>query len=148
MAKENYIFGGRKFILPKDFESEFRPTKWSIRKFIQFSNTLELDERAKFISHTKHILTTYYIDKDTSMFISQINHKEKVDFASEYYEEHLKIIPNNKVNEFIETMALMKKKGIIKCGATKLAEIIQNQFGILLSISTIKDRIYKTDDKL
>lgn len=134
--------------MPKDFESEFRPTKWSIKKFIQFSNTLEFDERAKFIIHTEHLLATYYNDKDTAMFISQINHKEKVDFARGYYEEYLKIIPDNKVNEFIETMALMKKKGIIKCGATKLAEIIQNQFGILLSISTIKDRIYKADDKL
>lgn len=152
MKFEKTIFGGQSFKYPEDFEKAFRPTKWSIRKFVRFALSLDPSERDEFTNYTKYVLSISYTDMDTKNFIRQINKKSKYDYGMnpswEYERVGIVSIKKKHASEFIATMAGLRKRGIIQCSGVQLAEIIKKQFHIKYSLSTIKYKIYKYESDI
>lgn len=147
MKFEKTIFGGRSFKYPEDFEREFRPTKWSIRKYIQFVLKMDVDERYRFVKYTEKILSISFTDRNTINFIKQIDEKSPNDFGLspewEYERSHIVSIKKGSANKFISIMTGLMKRGIIQCSGVQLAEIIKKEFNVNYSLLTIKDKIYK-----
>lgn len=147
MNPDDTIFGGRSFNNPKDFEREFRPTKWSIRKYVRFVLKMGIEERSIFSSYTVKLLSISYSDKDTRNFIRQIKEKSSRDFGLSPLWKFDRVgsvsVRKEFTNEFITAMASLMKRGIIQCSGVQLAEIIKEVFHSEYSLSTIKDKIYK-----
>ena len=141
------IFGGAEFRSPEDFEKAFRPTKWSIRKYIQFVLRMDIGERYRFVLYTEELLSISYTDRDTINFIKQIKEKSRSDFGLspewEFERPHIVSIKKGSVNKFISIMTGLMKSGMIQCSGVQLAEIIKKDFNVNYSLLTIKDKIYK-----
>ena len=172
----DHLYNGKRFKYREDFEQEFKPTKWSIRKFMNFVSTLELYEKHEFAEYTIERFQNYdYIDKDTRNFIIRI--REKRDFLNElkWSDNKVKIgqkitvsktnfdqfanfvdllqqfqDPNKKEKKsydpFIFLFAMLRNKGIIEGTASRLSKILKKQFGVKLSLSTIESKINKINE--
>lgn len=138
--QKQYEYGGIRFKEPEDFEKAFKPSKWSIRKFMSFLISLNILERDKFVKHTTESLSDFYSDKDTSHFLQRLRDKTRY---SLYSYEKPKIVAPGRDNDLIQAFAQMKKEGIIISSATQLAILLKNEFGVKHEISTIRDKIYK-----
>ena len=149
MKEWSVIYGNQVFKTPRDFEIAFRPTKWSIRKLLRFTKSLEKEERDEFIEYTYHILSRNYSDKDTMNFVQLVRHERmygsRFDLWQDPYWEDPVYIKEDSEIEFIELMADLYRKGIIQCSGAKLASILKKQFHVKYSLSTIKDKIYKSE---
>lgn len=147
MMKRGTFFGDQEFNSPKDFENAFRPTKWSIRKFIRFTKTLDKFDRDDFIDYTYDFLSDNYSDKDTMNFVEQIREERMYGSGFDLWKDPLWKDPiyinEDSELEFIDVMANLYRKGIIQCSGAKLANIIKRQFHVKYSLSTIKGKIYK-----
>jgi hypothetical protein len=126
MKFEKTVFGGRSFKYPEDFVRAFRPTKWSIRKYIRFVLKMDSDERYSIVYYTEKILSISYTDRNTINFIKQIKEKSPSDFGLcpewEFKHPGIVTIKKGSTNKFIATMTGMMKTGIIQCSGVQLAE--------------------------
>lgn len=152
MEAQNFIFNGKRFRYPQDFEQEFKPTKWSIRKFINFMDDFELSEKHTFATHTIYILGNFHTaDKDTQNFIKQIRDKRKNNFGINGgydFFKHSPVMTKENQEQLIKAMAELKAKGVIQKTAPDIAEILKNNFGVNLSLLTIKRKIYDFTKKI
>lgn len=137
--ESKFVYGGIRFEYPEDFERELRPTKWSIRKFMKFTRSLDIIERSRFIDHVLNILPDYFTDKDSANFVREIK-KRTTDFPVNK-QVPMPVDPERE-NELINVFATLKMKGIIKASATTLAKLLKDQFGVKYSLLTIRDKIY------
>ena len=146
------FFGDQEFKSPKDFENAFRPTKWSIRKFILFTKSLDKIDRDDFIDYSYDFLSENYSDKDTMNFVQQIRnermHGSGFDLWKDPCWKDPIYIKEDSELEFIEVMADLYRKGIIQCSGAKLASIIKRQFHVKYSLSTIKNKIYNFESDI
>lgn len=147
MKEWSVIYGDQVFKSPRDFEIAFRPTKWSIRKFIRFTKSLDKFERDEFIEYSYEFLSDNYSDKDTMNFVQLIRRERMYGSGFDLWKDPCWkdpiYIKEDSEIEFIELMADLYKKGIILCSGAKLASILKKQFHVKYSLSTIKDKIYK-----
>lgn len=149
MKSSEFIFKGKQFRHLEEFESEFKPTKWSIRKFMNFIEEMDTNDQYRFANHTIRMFTNYFtFDKDAQNFIRQIKDKKADNFGVDGYRSKYDLKPSMKVreenyNHLIEQMAILKNDKIIEGTAKKVAEILIDEFGVKLSISVITNRISK-----
>lgn len=155
MEKESDVFNGKQFSAIGDFEREFKPSKWSIRKFMLFISTFNHSEKWRaqlFFNHAIDVLSgSIKKDKDTLNFINKLKEKKDTLYGwhpSKYQSKNLIRVTKDHYNEFIKLMAYLRKRGIIKGSGTNLAEILKDNFGISYSLSTINDKIYKLNEDL
>jgi len=161
MQYTDFIFNGKRFRYLKDFEREFKPTKWSIRKYLTFLKDLEPEVVNIFDVHTINMFGKFHItDKDTMNFIKQIIEKRNKSFKelNDYMfwsTGHTPIdfingidmgasisVPKEKYNKLIKVMVMLQKEGIIQGSLKDIAEILINYFGVKYSESTILAKMY------
>lgn len=154
---DNPIYNGKSFRYIEDFEREFKPTKWSIRKFIAFTNSFDSkfksSEVQSFVDHTISVLKRCRSDKDTVNFIRQIKNKRTTHFyywlGNDTYNLTTELkVPKKSSNQLIKIMVFLKKEGIIEGSGKNIAEVLKNNFKVNLSLSTIQDKIYKFSEEL
>ena len=153
MDTRKSIFNGQRFQYPEDFEKAFRPTKWSIRKFRDFLVHLPVIEVSGFTEYTVWKLNEFYSDKGTREFINLIRDKSRSGgwFSREKREGGKAIlveVDERSINDFLVTMVLMKKNRIIGSTGKRLAETIKSNFNTGLSLSTIRDKLYKIEAEI
>ncbi len=152
METSDFIFKGKRFRYPQDFEQEFKPTKWSIRKFMSFIADFEEDEKYYFAIHTTNILGKYHTsDKDTVNFIRQIKEKRDLNFDinnDQSQKQILLSVEKDNYDTLIKLMTILQKDQIIRGTGKNIAEILINNFGVKLSLSTITTKIYRFSEEL
>ena len=154
MEESDFIFKGKRFKYLKDFEQEFKPTKWSIRKFLTFTKDFLPHESLNFEDHTIKMLTNYSTtNKDTLNFIKQIYDKRTKQanlLKKELFETVPPILPESKdgYEKIIKLFVILQKDGIIEGNLREVADFIKLKFSVKLSISTIRSKIYEFSEEL
>ncbi len=153
MEASEFIFNGKRFRYPQDFEQEFKPTKWSIRKFMIFIKNLDDGEKWNFAIHTLKMYDYYFRpeDKDTLNFIRQIKEKKRNGFniSNGKSSPYSKLtVDKNNYDLFIKLMVILQKDKIINGLGVDIADLLKNKFGVKLSKSTISSKIYKFSEEL
>lgn len=155
MKKSNSPQYISEFLHPSDFEKAFRPTKWSIRLYLNHLKNLELRAQVSFADHTEDILCHHYKDRDTKRFIEKIRQKAATlnKPGGNYYQTDS---DSNKIpvsgnrdaeNQIILSMAEIKTKGYISCTWEDLAEFIKNNFEMTYAKTTILSKLYDLNNK-
>lgn len=154
MKNRKILYNNQKFKYPKDFELAFRPTKWSIRAFMNFYRMLDHQERSTFLELTISVLKENYLDRDTIKFIRTVISKTnqlKQPFSApgkdnSESDHKIKLGKGNKrysKEGLIDSFADMKINGIIDCNWEELADFIDNGFDIKYSRSTILAKLHQ-----
>lgn len=150
MKKGTQIFNGISFQKPADFETYFRPTKWSSRAYLKFLKSLDSDQQEIFLAHTHKVLSNHYRDKNTMEFLKYIRERSKnlnilhigrsIPIASI---EKINLHDNpDAANALIRYFAEMKSTGLILCNWNELATLIVDVFNIKYSRSTVLSKLF------
>lgn len=147
-ADNNHVFDRLMLESPKDFEQAFKPTKWSIRLFMNFLKTLNKNDQVRLVFHTTDVLSRCFNDKNTLDFLKAISLKcealiEGTYSFNGYCKPKIKITGGKFSEiELISTLANLKRNQVISCKWQDLASLICDHFDISYKKTTVLAKLY------
>ena len=133
----------------KDFETEFKPTKWSISSFKAYCKSMKVEESIQFIQYAIIILSSRHASrtKGLDIFIQKVSaYHDHLQMTLLAEKENKIPFPINQIvvkknqREILDFLMSQFKDGAFDCSSHKLTTVLSACFDFGLHPTTIRDK--------